>query len=106
MKEQRQDRLQQSQPSGSTTDNKNLNSELIKKTDYGMFKIIEIEQTGEIFTALGRLKIKSYESVDDAKNDIDKKDWELLITVITGLISFAEIIKEENKLRNKKTENQ
>ena len=100
MKEQRQDTLQKSQPSGGTTDKKSLNSELIKKTDYGMFKIVEVEQTGEVFTALGRLKIKSYESVDDAKNDIDKKDWELLITVITALISFAEIVKEENKGKN------
>ena len=38
MKEQRQGTLQQSQPSGSTTDNKNLNSELIKKKKVGYIR--------------------------------------------------------------------
>ena len=70
MKEQRQDTLLQSQPSGSTTDKENLNSELIKKRKLDIFDLVEISETGDIFLAVGRIKIKNYESVDEAMEDV------------------------------------
>ena len=70
MKEQKQDTLQQSQPSGSTTDKENLNSELIKKRKVDIFDLVEIEETGDIFLAIGRAKLKRYESVEEANSCI------------------------------------
>ena len=46
MKEQRPGTLLQSQPNGSTTDKKNLNSEIIVKEKYEDFNIIENTLTG------------------------------------------------------------
>ena len=87
MKEQRQNTLQQSQPSGSTTDNKNLNSELIKKRKLDIFDLVEIKETGDVFLAIGRIKIKSYESVEDAIEAVNNRDWDLLVNLIAGLVS-------------------
>ena len=101
MKEQKQDAQQQSPQNGGIADSKNLNSELIKSSEHGMFKIIEAQETGDIFVAIGRIKLKSYESVEDAKEDIDKKDWDLLISVMTGLIVANEKMKEEDLLLKK-----
>ena len=81
MKEQKQDAQQQSQQSGSITDSKKLNTELIKSIEHGIFKIVEVQETGDIFIALGRIKLRNYESVEDAKEDIDNKEWDLLISV-------------------------
>ena len=57
MKEQKQDTQQQSSQNGGITDSKRLNSELIKTIEHGMFKIVEMQETGDIFVALGRLTI-------------------------------------------------
>ena len=102
MKELKQDIQPPLQQSGSTTDNKNLNSELIKRIEHGIFKIVEVQETGDVFVALGRIKLRSYESVEDAKEEIDNKEWDLLISVMTGLIGANEIMKEEEQLLNKK----
>ena len=102
MKEQRQGTLLQSQPSGSTTDNKKLNSELIKKRKLDIFDLVEVSEKGDIFLAVGRIKIKSYESVDEAVEDVGNRDWDLLVNLIAALISANEIMKEENKLKKNK----
>ena len=106
MKERNQDTLQQSQPSGGTTDKENLNSELIRKRKLDIFDLVEVTDTdterGDIFLAVGRIKIKSYKSVDDAIEDVGNRDWDLLVNLIAALISANEIMKEENKLTNKK----
>ena len=80
MKKENIDTLQQSQPNGSTTDNKNLNSELIKKRKLGIFDLIEVQDTGDIFLAVGRIKIKSYESVEDAAEALNNRDWDLFVS--------------------------
>ena len=102
MKEERQSTLQQSQPSGCITDNKNLNSELIKKRKLDIFDLVEISDTGDIFLAVGRIKIKSYESVDEAIEDVGNRDWDLVVKLIAALIGAHEIMKEENKLKKSK----
>ena len=84
MKEQRQDKLLQSEPSGSTTDKENLNSELIKKRKLDIFDLVEISETGDIFLAVGRIKIKSYESVDEAIDDVGNRNWDLLVNLIAS----------------------
>ena len=84
-----------------TTDNKNLNSELIKKKKLDIFELIEVEETGDIFLALGRVKIKSYKSVEEAIEDVENRDWDLLVNIIAGLISANEIMKKENQLQKK-----
>ena len=99
MKELKQSVPQQSQHIGSTTDSKNLNSELVKKRKLGIFELVEIEETGDIFLAVGRIKIKSYESVEDATEDLNNRDWDLLVNLITGLIVANEIMKKENELK-------
>ena len=101
MKEQRQGTLLQSQPSGSTTDKESLNSELIKKRKLDIFDLVEVTERGDIFLEIGRIKIKSYKSVDEAIEDVGNRDWDLLVNLIAGLISTYEIMKEENKLTNK-----
>ena len=85
-----------------TTDNKNLNSELIKKKKLDIFELIEVEETGDIFLALGRVKIKSYKSVEEAIEDVENRDWDLLVNIIAGLISANEIMKTENELQKNK----
>ena len=66
-----------------------------------IFDLIEVEDTGEIFLAVGRIKVKSYESVEDATEALNNKDWELLVNLIAGMIGANEIMKEENKLKKK-----
>ena len=104
MKEQRQDTLQQSQPSGSTMDNKNLNSEIIVKEKCEDFNIIENTLTGEIVVTMGNVMLKSYESVEDAKNDIETRSWDL-IARLAGTIAVLEV-EEKINLKKCKTENQ
>ena len=70
MIEQRQGTLQQSQPNGSTTDKKNLNSEIIVKEKCEDFNIVKNTLTGDIAVTMGNIMLKNYESVEDAKNDI------------------------------------
>ena len=96
MKEQRQGTLLQSQPSGNTTDKENLNSELIKKRKLDIFDLVEVKERGDIFLALGRIKIKSYESVDEAIEDVGNRDWDLIVNLIAALISANEIMKENS----------
>ena len=83
MKELKQDVPKQSPQSGSITDSKNLNSELIKKRKLDIFNLIEINETGDIFLAVGRIKIKSYKSVDEAIEDVGNRDWDLLVCPIS-----------------------
>ena len=104
MKEQRQDTLQQLQPSGSTADNKNLNSEIIVKEKCEDFNIIENTLTGEIVVTMGNIMLKRYESVEDAKKDIAERSWDL-IARLAGTIAVLEI-EEKTYLKQSKTENQ
>ena len=96
MKGQNQDTLQQSQPSGSTTDNKNLNSEIIVKEKCEGFNIIENTLTGEIVVTMGNVMLKSYESVEDAKNDIVTRSWDL-IARMAGTIAVLEVEEKKNR---------
>ena len=102
MKEQRQDTLQQSRPSGNTTDNKNLNSEIIVKEKCEDFNIIENTLTGDIVVTMGSVMLKSYESVEDAKNDIVTRSWDL-IARLAGTIAVLEV-EEKTNLKPSKTE--
>ena len=99
MKELKQDIQPPLQQSGSTTDNKNLNSELIKKRKLDIFDLVEIKETGDAFLAVGRIKIKSFESVEEAIEDIKNRDWDLSLNLIAALISANEIMKKENQLQ-------
>ena len=103
MKEQKQDTLQQSQPSGSTTGKENLNTELIKKRKVGIFDLVEIELTGEVFLGIGRVKLKSYESVEEAIEEVGNSDWDLIIQLIATLIEAHRLViegMEKEKLTN------
>ena len=95
MKEQRQDTLQQSQPSGSTTDNKSLNSEIIVREKCEDFNIIENTLTGEIAVTMGNIMLKNYESVEDARKDIAKRSWDL-IARLAGTIAVLEVEEKTN----------
>ena len=95
MKEQKQDTLLQSQPSGSTMDNKNLNSEIIVKEKCENFNIIENTLTGDIIVTMGSVMLKSYESVEDAKNDIKERSWDL-IARLAGTIAILEVEEKIN----------
>ena len=93
MKEQRQDTLQQSRPSGSTTDSKSLNSEIIVKEKCDHFNIIENTLTGEIIVAMGNIMLKSYESIEGAREDINSRSWDL-IARLAGTIAVLEVEKK------------
>ena len=94
--------LEQSQPSGNTTDNKKLNSEIIVKEKCEDFNIIENTLTGEIVVTMGNVMLKSYESVEDAKNDIVTRSWDL-IARLAGTIAVLEV-EEKTNLKQSKTE--
>ena len=104
MKEQKQGTLQQSQPSGSTTDKENLNSEILIKEKCEDFYIIENTLTGNIVVTMGNVMLKSYENVEDAKNDITKRSWDL-IARLAGTIAVLEL-EEKTNFKKSKTENQ
>ena len=98
MKEQKQDTLQQSQPNGGIADSKNLNSEIIVKEKCESFNIVENTLTGEIVVTVGNVILKHYESVEDAKNDIKERSWDL-IARLAGTIAILEV---EEKINLKK----
>ena len=100
MQKQRQGTLLQSQPSGSTTDNKNLNSEIIVKEKCEDFNIVENSLTGDIVITMGNIMLKKYKSVEDAKNDIAKRSWDL-IARLAGTIAVLEVEEMMNLNKSK-----
>ena len=103
MKEQKQDTLQQSQQSGSTMDKENLNSEIIVKEKFEDFYIVENTVTGKIVVAIGNIMLKSYDSVDYAKDEIKERGWDL-IARLAGTIAVLEM--EKINVKQSKKENQ